>query len=112
MVGAVEALIEREVGGRFTVRESTVTVTAASTQIMRADPERTAWAIVNTGAVLATIGFGASEPATDTIPLTANGGGMSATVREDFTLPTFPVFGIVLVGTTTIRVVEIMRVSA
>lgn len=112
MQGAVEAIIVNEVAGPFTTRESVVTVAAAPTQILRQDPERVGWVLTNTGGVRVNIGFRESTPSVQTLPLQANGGGASANVREDFVLPTFPVFGAVLAGNSTVHVIEIVRVGA
>jgi len=111
MTGAAQRFIEQTVGGVFTTREAVVTVTVAATQLLRNDPERVGWVITNTGSTRVNIGFRKSVPSAQTLPLQADGGGVSANVREDFVLPTFSVFGIVAAGTSTVHVIEIVRVS-
>jgi len=111
MPSAVETIIAKEVAGPFTTRESVVTVAAAPTQILRQDPERVGWVLINTGAVRCFLGFRESSPSAETLPLQADGGGASANIREDFVLPTFPMFGVVLAGTSTVYVIEIVRVG-
>lgn len=112
MPGAVAEIIAKEVSGPFSTRERVVTVAVTATQLLRANPERVGWVLTNTGAAQVTIGFRASTPAADTLPMQANGGGLSANVREDFILPTFPLFGIVSAGTSTVHVIEIVREGA
>lgn len=111
MPGAVQQLIEAEVGGRFTVRERSVTVPAAAVEILPNNPERAAYLLANTGAVLLQLGWRLPVAAPDAVPIAANGGVLSVTVREDFILPTWNVYGVVAAGNTTVRVVEVIRES-
>lgn len=112
MPGAVEDLIAKEFGGRVAVEESTLTVIATVGEILRNDPERLGWLLVNTGAVDLEVAW--SRPATgaDSIPVQAGGGSLSINVREDFVLPTHSLLGRVAAGTTTVRLTLIRRVSA
>ena len=111
MAGAAAALVEKLVGGRFNVRETDVTLTTTQGEILRNDPERVGWFIVNTGAAQAQLGFstGISAAAAILVPLT--GGQLSANVLDDYTLPTFAMYGRVEAGTTTLHIVETRRVS-
>lgn len=109
--GSVEGLIAAEVGGRFTIRETTTNLSTTVAEIFVNNPERVGWVIINTGGVEAQFGWTRELTAADSIPFGANGGGMSVNVREDFVLPIFPTFARVGSGTGTLRVVQIIRVT-
>lgn len=111
MAGAIEAIIGAEVGGRFTLRERTVSVTSTVSEILKANPERAGWLIVNTGGTEVQFGWSQKLTAADSIPFGSNGGGASVNVREDFVLPIFPTYAVVSSGSSTLRVIEIVRVS-
>lgn len=111
MLGAVETIIGQEVGGRFTVREKTVAVGTTVVEILNGNPERAGYVVVNTGGVQVQFGWSRPLGSPDAIPLGANGGGISVNVREDFVLPIFPTFAVTASGSTTVRVVEIIRIS-
>ena len=112
MSGAAQQFIERLVGGFFVTRERDVTLTAAAAEILRNDPERVGYLISCTGATEAQIAFNINVTAAASIRIAGAGGTFSANVREDFMLPTVSVYGIVAAGTTTLHIVEIVRVSA
>lgn len=109
--GAVENLIAAEVGGRFTIRERTVNITTTVVEVFPSNPERASWLMINSGATEVEFGWSANLSAADSIPLAANGGGLSVNVREDFVLPIFQSYARVAVGTSTLRVIEVLRVS-
>ncbi len=111
MPGAVEEIIGREVSGRFAVEESTLTVTATVGEILRNDPERVGWLLVNTGSVDLEAAWTRPATGADSIPIQSNGGSLSVNVREDFVLPTHSLLGRVSAGTTTVRRTIIRRVS-
>lgn len=112
MPGAVEELIARDFGGRVAVEERTLTVTATVGEILRNDPERLGWLLVNTGSVDLEVAWTRPATGVDSIPIQANGGSLSINVREDFVLPTHSLLGRVSAGTTTVRLTLIRRVSA
>lgn len=111
MPGAVEEILAAEFSGRVAVEDFTLTVTATVGEILRNDPERLSWLLVNTGSVDLEVAW--SRPATgvDSIPIQANGGSLSVNVREDFVLPTHSLLGRVSAGTTTVRLTTVRRVS-
>ena len=111
MPGAAQVFIERLVGGFFVTRESDVTLTTAAAEILRNDPERVGWLVVVTGATEAQLAFNINVTTAASIRIPGSGGSFSVNVREDFTLPTVSLYGNVAAGTTTLHVVEIVRVS-
>ena len=112
MPGAAQQFIERLVGGFFITRESDVTLTTTAAEILRNDPERMGYLIVNTGSVEAQVAFNINVSAARSIRVAISGGTFSANVREDFMLPTVSLYGRTEATTTTLHIVEIIRVSA
>ena len=112
MTGAVQEFIERLVGGFFVTRERDLTLTTTAQEVLRNDPERVGWLIVVTGATQAQLAFNANPTAAQSILVPGSGGTFSANVREDFTLPAVALHGNVAAGTTTIHIVEVVRVSS
>lgn len=112
MSGAAQQFIERLVGGFFVTRERDVTLTTTAAEILRNDPERVSWLIVVTGATEAQLAFNANPTTAQSIRIPGSGGTFSANVQEDFTLPTNALHGNVAAGTTTLHIVEVVRVSA
>jgi hypothetical protein len=112
MPGAAQEFIERLVGGFFVTRERDVTLTTTAAEILRNDPERVGWLIIVTGATQAQLAFNINIATATAILVPGIGGSFSANVREDFTLTTVSVYGNVAAGTTTLHIIEIIRVSA
>ena len=112
MPGAAQVFIERLVGGFFVTRELDLILTTSVREILRNDPERVGWLVVVTGATTAQLAFNANITLATAILISGAGGTFSANVREDFTLTTVGVFGRVEAGTTTLHIIEVVRVSA
>ena len=111
MTGAAQQFVAGLVGGFFVTRESDVILTTTAAEILRNDPERVGWLVVVTGATEAQLAFNVAVTTASSIRIPGSGGSFSANVREDFTLPTTSLYGIVAAGTTTLHIVEIVRVS-
>ena len=112
MSGAAQEFVKRLVGGFFIVRETDVTLTITAAEILRNDPERVSWLITVTGATEAQLAFNANPTTAESMRIPLSGGTISANVREDFTLPTNALHGNVAAGTTTLHIVEVVRVSS
>lgn len=112
MPGAAELFIQDFVGGFFAVRERNLTLSTTAQEVLRNDPERVGWLIVVTGATQAQLAFNALPTAANAVLIAGLGGSFSVNVREDFVLPTWSLHGAVAAGTTTLHIVEIVRVSA
>lgn len=112
MTGSAQQFVEQFVGGLFAVRERDLTLTTTEQEVLRNDPERVGWLIIVTGAVTAQLAFASVITTATSILVPGTGGFFSANVREDFTLPTVSLHGNVAAGTTTLHIVEIVRVSA
>ena len=111
MPGAAQVFIERLVGGFFVTRESDVTLTTTAAEVLRNDPERVGWLIVVTGGTQAQLAFNINIVTATAILIASSGGSFAANVRDDFTLVTVSLYGNVAVGTTTLHIVEIIRVA-
>lgn len=111
MPGAVEEILGQEVGGRFAVEEFLAPVSTTVAEILRNDPERVGWLLVNTGLVELEIAWLRPATAPSAIFIPPNGGSLTVNVREDFVLPTHSLLGRVAAGTTTAFVTIIRRVS-
>ena len=111
MPGAAQEFVERLVGGFFVVRETDISLAVAAVEVLRNDPERVAWLITVTGATQAQLAFNANPTTAESMHIPGSGGTLSANVREDFTLPTNALHGNVAAGTTTLHIVEVVRVS-
>ena len=112
MSGAAQQFIERMVGGFFVTRERDVTLTATAAEILRNDPERVGYLISVTGATEAQLAFNINVATATSIRIPGSGGTFSANVLEDFMLVTVSLYGNVAAGTTTLHIVEVVRVSA
>ncbi len=112
MTGAAQQFMERFFAGFVAVRERTLTLTTTTQEVLRNNPERVGWLIVVTGATTAQLSFGPVPTAASSILIGGSGGTFSANVRDDFTLPTHSLNGNVAAGTTTLLIIEIVRVSA
>lgn len=112
MAGAAALFVEKLVGGVFAVRERDVTLGVAEVEILRNDPERVGWIIINTGAVTAQVSFNAVITTATAILIASVGGSFSANVQEDFVMTAFSMHGNTAAGVTTLHIVEIVRQSA
>lgn len=111
MPGAAQLFVERLVGGFFVARETDITLTTTAAEILRNDPERVGWLLVVTGATQAQVAFNSAPTAAASILIPGSGGSFAVNVREDFMLPTGAVHGRVEAGTSTVHIVEVVRVA-
>ena len=112
MAGAAAEFVAALVGGFFVVRERDVTLTTTAAEFVRNDPERVAYLVVVTGATEAQLAFNIQIAVATAIRIAGAGGFFSTNVREDFTLPAVSLYGRVAAGTTTVHIVEVVRVSS
>ena len=112
MAGAAQAFIERLVGGFFVTRERDLTLTTTAQEVLRNDPERVGWLIVVTGATQGQFAFNIAVTTATAVLISGSGGSFSGIITEDFALVTVSLYGNVAAGTTTLHIIEIVRVSA
>ena len=111
MTGAAQQFTERFFGGLVAVIERTLTLSVTTQEVLRNNPERVGFLIVVTGSVTAQFAFGPAPSAAASILVGGSGGTFRANVREDFTMTTMALNGNVAATTTTLLIIEVIRVS-
>ena len=109
--GAAQLFIEQFFGGFVAVIERTLTLSTTTQEVLRNNPERVGFLIVITGSTTAQFAFGPVPTAAASILVGGSGGTFRANVREDFTMPTHALNGNVAAGTSTLFIIEVVRVS-
>lgn len=85
---AAQRFTEQELGGPCTEVESYVTVSVGGTIVAKGNGDRVGLFIMNISSDAAYIGLLGSPNLNQGLYLAPNGGSLSLTVRDDFTLPT------------------------
>lgn len=112
MPGAVEEMIAKEISGRFVVESDSITLGVTLGTVLRNDPERASYLIVNTGSVDAQLTWQRPGGLALSVPLVANGGSLSLNWREDLVLVTHELLGTVGAGNTTLMTLSVRRVNS
>lgn len=94
---------------RPVVNPVTSTVATTATEILRNNPDRYSWVIVNLSANRGFIGFDREVSSTKGIPIEASGGVVNMQWEEDGEVTTYAVFAINLVASGTWYIVEFER---
>jgi hypothetical protein len=108
--GAALDYTSRFLGGLVLEQESFPVISFTATPIVGNNPDRVGLLLMNSGGVPVFIGLGSSLSTVQGQFLTPNGGALSLTVTDDFTLPSRAWFGIVTSGSTQLYVLEIIRI--
>jgi len=95
---------------RLVINPVTDTVGTTPTEILRNNPDRVFWLIVNLSANNGYIGWDREVSSTKGIFVAANGGYTSAALEEDGELVIYPVFAINLNAAGTYMIVEVERI--
>jgi len=95
---------------RLVINPVTPTVGTTATEILRNNPDRVYWLIVNLSAYDGYAGWDREVSATKGILVPANGGYASASVLEDGELVIYPVFAVNLTASGTWMIVEVERI--
>jgi len=95
---------------RLVVNPVTDTVGTTATEILKNNPDRVYWLIVNLSAYDGYAGWDRGVSATKGILLPANGGYASASAQEDGELVIYPVYAVNLTAAGTWMIVEVERV--
>ena len=111
MTGAAQQFMEQFFGGFVAVIERTLTLSTTTQEVLRNNPERIGFLIMVTGSVTAQFAFGPVPTAAASILIGGSGGSFRANVREDFTMTTMALNGNVASGTSTLLIIEIVRVN-
>ena len=94
---------------RLVINPVTPTVGTTSTLILKNNPDRLMWLIVNLSPNRGYIGFDEQVGAGRGIPIEASGGIVSATWREDAELVIHPVYALNLGASGTYFIIEVER---
>jgi len=95
---------------RLVVNPVTDTVGTTSTEILRNNPDRIFWLIVNLSGNNGYVGWDNAVGTTRGLLVAANGGFVSACIEEDGELVIYPVYAINLNASGTYMVVEVERI--
>jgi len=109
--GAVESALMQQLYGRFTVSESTVSVATTSTQILKNNPERVGFVMINSGSYLLTISIRADLELYKGFVLSQRGDTMASLFIEDGILPILDFYGIADTTAGEITIYEFIRGS-
>lgn len=102
-------VIERLYGVKTDMRVNPVAsqIGATATQLLKNNPDRLAWTLINLGTEAVYLAFTPDVAATKGIYVAAGGGTMGLLFSEDFELVTYPIWGIGAVGSDNIYLVEV-----
>lgn len=103
---------EQELGGPCVENESQVNVAATVTQLCLGAGDRVGLVFINIGTQDVYIALSASVASFNGIFLSANGGSVSLTVRDDFTLTSRAWYAVANGGMGSVYVLEVVRFRA
>jgi len=95
---------------RLNVNPVTATVATSATEILRNNPDRIFWLIVNLSPNDGYAGWDREVSSTKGLLVPSNGGYVSASAEEDGELVIYPVFAVNLVAQGTWMIVEVERI--
>jgi hypothetical protein len=103
-------VLENMYGVRTDMRVNPITDTIATsaTQLLRNNPNRLAWTLINLGSEAVYLSFTPDVGTTKGIYVASGGGTMGLLFSEDFELVTYPVYGIGAAGGDKIYLVEVI----
>jgi len=108
-VGAALTWAQSQLGGVLYQKELNPTVTTTPAQLLENNGDRVALVIVNLGTVDVFISFNSGVSSTNGIKLVANGGFVTFTLRDDFTIQSFQFWAIAASATSSVYTFELIR---
>lgn len=114
-MGAVSDLVAGRLGGVVNVRQRRQVIQVTPEQVLRNDPERLFWLVVNTGGIRAFVSFDRDVDTQNGIIVGPDGGSLSVTIEDDFIAPVFPLFAVIPPGgpvSTNLVIIEVRRETA
>ena len=108
--GAALTWLESQIGGPCYTKESNPNASTVTAQLYENNGDRLASVIFNLGPNDVFIAFNAGVSSSNGIKIVANGGFASFTLRDDFTLPTFPLYFVSTIATSLCYVLESIAV--
>lgn len=109
--GAARQYTEDQLGGPCNEAESFPTATTAITTLVHGNGDRVGLIFMNLGANPVNVGLTSAAGPNNGILLSANGGVLGMSVRDDFTLPSREWFVLATGGNSQMYVLELVRVS-
>jgi len=108
-VGAALAWSQQQLGGLLEIKESNPTATTSAAQLVENNADRVALIIFNLGANDVFIAFNSGVSSTNGIKLVANGGFVTLTLRDDYTIQSYNFWFIAAAATSSVYVFELLR---
>jgi hypothetical protein len=105
----LKEVIERMYGVKtdMLVNPVTDTVLTTPTQLLKPNPNRLAWTLINLGSEAIYLSFTQDVATTKGIYVASGGGTMGLLFSEDFELVTFPIYAIGAAGGDKVYLVEV-----
>jgi len=95
---------------RLVINPVTETVATTATEILRNNPDRIFWLVVNLSGNNGYVGWDNAVSSTRGLLVAANGGFVSANIEEDGELVIYPVYAVNLNAAGTYMIVEVERI--
>lgn len=83
-------------------------VATSKTQLLKPNPNRLAWTLINLGATAIYVAFTQDVANTKGVYVSATGGVFGLIWNEDFDLVTFPIYGIAVTAADAVYLVEVV----
>lgn len=106
----LRGVIEKHFGVKTSIRVNPITPTVATTatQLLRPNPNRLAWTLINLSAAAIYVGFTQDVGTSKGVYVSATGGVFGLLFSEDFVLCAYPIWAIVEADTATVYLVEVL----
>lgn len=111
-IGAVALFLEKQLFGSFVTRERVLVVATSASVILRNNPERIGYLLVNTGTTSLTLRLGRVITVNEGIVMANAGDTLSVTYIEDGNFPTLEFSAISAVAVGEILALEFIREAA
>lgn len=109
---ALKDVLERLYGVKTDIRVNPLVdqVQLTATSLLKPDPNRLAWTIINLGANPLYVAFSPDVSTTKGVYVSATGGVFGLIFSEDFSLVTYPIWAIANVAAGDIYLVEVVEI--
>lgn len=106
----LQDVIERQFGVKTSIRVNPLVaqVETTKTQLLKPNPNRLAWTLINLGSTVMYVGFTQDVATTKGVLVSATGGVFGLLFSEDFTLCAFPVWAIADTSADACYLVEVL----
>ena len=106
----LQDLLETQYGIKTDIRINPLTsqIQTTATELLKPDPNRLAWTLINLGAQACYVAFTPDVATSKGVYVAATGGVFSLLWNEDFSLVCFPVYALTTVAAVDIYLVEVV----